>query len=70
LSIQKIEIKKYKSEFIRIGLMVIALLLSWFEVWKYLTSFDFIALSATLLGGYPMYKESFKAIRKRKMTTV
>ncbi len=76
-----INVKKYpakrdpvprdKTDLIRIGLMAIALLLSWFEVWARLvgiTTFDFIALAATLTGGYPMYKEAFESIRKRKMT--
>jgi len=63
-----IEIRKYKTDLIRIASMAIALLLSWLEVWKVFASFDFIALTATLIGGYPMYEEAFEAIRKRKMT--
>lgn len=63
-----IEIKKYKTDLIRIFLMALALILSWLEVWKIFTSFDFIALAATLIGGYTMYEEAFEAIRKRKMT--
>ena len=63
-----IEIKKYKVDLIRIVSMAAALLLSWLGVWKVIASFDFIALAATLIGGYPMYEEAFEAIRKRKMT--
>ncbi|MEW6195580.1 MAG: cation-translocating P-type ATPase [Bacteroidota bacterium] len=63
-----IEVKKYKTDLIRIILMALSLLLSWFGVWKVFASFDFIALTATLVGGYPMYEEAFEAIRKRKMT--
>ena len=63
-----IEIKKYKSDLVRIALMILALLLSWFGVWKNFASFDFIALASTIIGGYPMYEEAFEAIRKRKMT--
>lgn len=59
---------KYKTDLVRIALMAIALLLSWFEIWKIVASFDFIALAATIIGGYPMYEEAFEAIRKRKMT--
>lgn len=63
-----IEIKRFKTDLIRIALMAVALLLSWLEIWKVFVSFDFIALAATLIGGYPMYEETFEAIRKRKMT--
>ncbi len=63
-----IEIKKYRVDLIRIVSMAVALLLSWLEVWKILASFDFIALAATIIGGYPMYEEAFEAIRRRKMT--
>ncbi|MBE0538091.1 MAG: cation-translocating P-type ATPase [Ignavibacterium sp.] len=63
-----IEIKKYKPDLIRIVLVALALLLSWLEVWEVVASFDFIALAATIIGGYPMYEEAFEAVRKRKMT--
>ncbi len=63
-----IEIKKYKTDLTRIVSMIIFLLLSWFEIWKHFASFDFIALTATIIGGYPMFEEAFEAVRKRKMT--
>ena len=48
--------------------MAVALVLSFFGVWKSIASFDFIALAITIVGGYPMYKEAFENIRERKMT--
>jgi len=66
--IKMIEIKKYKSDLIRIILMFLSLILSWLEVWKIFASFDFIALAATLIGGYPMFEEAMHDIRRRKMT--
>ena len=48
--------------------MALALALSWFGAWKNIASFDFIALAATIIGGYPMYKEAFDNIRNRRMT--
>lgn len=62
------EILKRKTELIRLAAMAIAVLLSWLEVWKVLASFDFIALGATVIGGYPMFDEAFQALKKRKMT--
>lgn len=63
-----IEMKKYRTDLFRIVFMIVALLLSWLNMWKVFASFDFIALAATLIGGWPMYEEAFEAIRKRKMT--
>jgi heavy metal translocating P-type ATPase len=61
-------IKDYKYDLSRIAAMIIALLLSWFRVWNLFAFFDFIALAATIIGGYPMFKEAIGAINKRKMT--
>ncbi|HEY1871804.1 MAG TPA: cation-translocating P-type ATPase [Chitinophagaceae bacterium] len=56
------------KDLIRIGAVAIALLLSWLKSWQYVTSFDFIAISATIIGGFPMFKEAFENIRERRMT--
>lgn len=48
--------------------MAVVLVLSWLKVWMPVASFDFIALAATIIGGYPMFEEAFEAIRKRRMT--
>src|SRR5487761_776623 len=50
-------------ELTRLGLMGIAVLLSWIGIWRALTPIDFIAIAATLVGGYPVYKETFLALR-------
>ncbi len=48
--------------------MVVALVLSWLKVLAPITSFDFIALAATLVGGFPMFEEAYGAVRERRMT--
>ena len=58
----------HREDIIRIVAVGVALLLSWLGVWKYLVSFDFIAILATLVGGFPMFKEAFENIRERRMT--
>ncbi|HTS45410.1 MAG TPA: cation-translocating P-type ATPase, partial [Puia sp.] len=58
----------HREDIIRIAAVGVALLLSWLGVWKYLVSFDFIAILATLVGGFPMFKEAFENIRERRMT--
>ena len=42
-----------KFELIRLAVMAVALVLSWFDVWKSIASFDIIALAITIIGGYP-----------------
>ncbi len=62
------ELNHNKKELILISSVAIALLLSWLNVWKGIASFDFIALAATLIGGFPMYKEALESIKERRMT--
>ncbi len=62
------ELRNHKAELTRIGGTAIALLLSWVGIWKLVAPFDFIALAATLIGGFPMYKEAFESVRERKMS--
>ena len=56
------------ADLVRIGLVALAVAASWFEWWSVLASFDFIALAAVLLGGFPIYREAIEAIRERRMT--
>ncbi len=55
-------------ELVRIGLVALACLASWFGLWRYFASFDVIALVATLAGGYPIFKEAFSNLLARRMT--
>src|SRR5579872_2633451 len=50
------------------GVVALAALASWLELWQHFASFDVIALVATLLGGIPIFKEAFEALLKRRMT--
>ena len=51
------------SELLRLALMGIAALLSWIGISHAFLPIDFIAILATLVGGYPVYKETFGALR-------
>ena len=55
-------------ELLRIGLVAVGILVSWLELWKPFARFDVIALTATLIGGYPIFKEAFANIVARRMT--
>jgi P-type Cu+ transporter len=50
-------------ELLRLALMGIAALLSWIGIWHTFLPIDFVAILATLVGGYPVYKETFGALR-------
>ncbi len=43
--------------------MGVAALVSWIGIWRAFLPIDFIAILATLVGGYPVYKETFGALR-------
>ncbi len=43
-----------KLELLRIGLVAVAVLATWFQVWRPVPRFDLVALFATAVGGYPV----------------
>jgi heavy metal translocating P-type ATPase len=55
-------------EVVRVGFVGLAVVATWFQLWKGIVSFDVIALAATLIGGYPIFKEAFENILERRMT--
>jgi cation transport ATPase len=65
---QHLEHGFHEKELIRICALAVALLLSWFGVWEYLAPFDFVAILATIIGGYPLFKEAYENIRERNIT--
>ena len=56
------------TELVRIAVVGLAVVASWFQLWHGVASFDVIALMATLIGGYPIFKEAFENIFERRMT--
>jgi Cd2+/Zn2+-exporting ATPase/Cu+-exporting ATPase len=54
--------EKTSKELLRLTLMGFAALLSWIGTWHAFLPIDFIAILATLVGGYPVYKETFGAL--------
>src|SRR5262245_39101310 len=65
-------------DLVRIGLVAVAVVASWFGAWKSLAGalrlgeavarLDVIALVATLAGGYPIFKEAVANLLARRMT--
>jgi heavy metal translocating P-type ATPase len=56
------------AEYVRLGLMgviVIASLTGW---WRPLMNRDWLAFAGTVIGGFPIYKEAWENLLKRRMT--
>ncbi len=57
-----------QTDLLRIGLVALACVASWLRVWHHVATFDVIALTATLVGGYPIVKEALANVVARRMT--
>jgi heavy metal translocating P-type ATPase len=55
-------------ELIRIGFVALSAAAVWFRVWEPFSRISVIGILATLIGGYPIFKEAFENIAERKMT--
>jgi heavy metal translocating P-type ATPase len=56
------------AELIRIAFVVLAAAAVWFRIWEPFPRISVIGVAATLIGGYPIFKEAFENIVERKMT--
>lgn len=49
----------------RLAAMALAALFSYLGIWKAFLPFDFVAIAATLVGGYPVFVQTFRSLRRR-----
>jgi len=56
------------TELIRIAFVALAAAAVWFRLWEPFPHISVIGIVATLIGGYPIFKEAFENIVERKMT--
>jgi len=56
------------AELVRIALVAVSAAAVWFRLWEPFTHISVIGIAATLIGGYPIFKEAFENIVERKMT--
>jgi len=56
------------TELVRISSVAIAAAAVWFRLWEPFSHISVIGIAATLIGGYPIFKEAFENIVERKMT--
>jgi heavy metal translocating P-type ATPase len=57
-----------RGELARVAFVALAAVAVWFRVWEPFSRVSLIGLVATLVGGYPIFKEAFENIVERKMT--
>jgi heavy metal translocating P-type ATPase len=55
-------------ELARIAFVALAAAAVWFHVWEPFPRLSIIGIAATLIGGYPIFKEAWENIVERKMT--
>jgi Cd2+/Zn2+-exporting ATPase/Cu+-exporting ATPase len=55
-------------DLIRIGFVGIAILAIWFRVWEPLAKVSVVGVIATLIGGWPIFKEALENLVERRMT--
>src|SRR6266446_3136103 len=56
------------AELIRLGIMALVILASLTGWWKSYMTRDWLAFAATVIGGFPIFKETWENLRKRRMT--
>src|SRR5207245_11439158 len=56
-----------REDEIRLSLMGVAALFSYLGFWRGFSPIDFVALGATLVVGYPVFVETFHALRHRSI---
>ena len=56
------------TELIRIAFVGLAAAAVWFRLWEPFPHISVIGIAATLIGGFPIFKEAFENIVERKMT--
>src|ERR1700723_983835 len=56
------------AEVLRVVFGAVAAIAVWFHLWEPFSRVSIIGLAATLIGGYPIFKEAFENIVERRMT--
>jgi len=56
------------AELVRIAFVFLAAAAVWFRLWEPFPHISVIGIAASLIGGYPIFKEAFENVVERKMT--
>lgn len=58
----------HREDLVRILFVALAAAATWFQVWRPWAKADLVAIVATAIGAYPIFKEAFAALLARRMT--
>ena len=56
------------AEILRISLVAVAIILSWSKIWRPSLELDIFSIIAVILGGIPIFKKAYYALRARTVT--
>jgi Cd2+/Zn2+-exporting ATPase/Cu+-exporting ATPase len=56
------------NDLIRIGFVGLAILAVWFRIWEPFAKVSILGVAATLIGGWPIFKEALENLLQRRMT--
>ena len=56
------------AEYVRLGVLAIIIVASLTGWWRPFTDRDWLAFAGTVIGGFPIYKEAWENLLKRRMT--
>ncbi|HYZ72228.1 MAG TPA: hypothetical protein VE641_04070, partial [Chthoniobacterales bacterium] len=56
------------SEYVRLGVMALIVIASLTGWWRAFMGRDWLAFAGTIIGGFPIYKEAWENLLKRRMT--
>ena len=57
-----------RADLVRVAFVAVAAAAVWLRVWEPFAAFSVIGLGATLIGGYPIFKEAVENLLARRMT--
>src|SRR5947209_12737298 len=61
------ELSNTRTDVFRLSSIAAAAVFSELGIWRQFLPIDAVAIGATLLGGYPVFKETFHALRHRRI---
>src|ERR1700751_171527 len=56
------------AEYVRLGVMALIVVASLIGWWRPFMNRDWLAFAGTIIGGFPIYKEAWENLLKRRMT--
>ncbi|MDA4118363.1 MAG: cation-translocating P-type ATPase [Thaumarchaeota archaeon] len=61
------EVGNTRTDVVRLAVMGVAAFSSWLGIWRIFAPLDVIAIAATLLGGYGVYRETVESLRRGRV---